>query len=79
MKIDRRSFLTLAGSTGLVLGVPSWLLGAHAAEPFLGPYWVFVDAAGGWDPTMLCDPKGKATADEINPIGAGLFDELLGQ
>ena len=77
MKIDRRSFLALAGSTGLTLGLPGWLRGAQAAEPFQGPYWVFIDAGGGWDPTMLCDPKGKATSDAINPINNFLTDEIL--
>ncbi|NCG21292.1 MAG: Tat pathway signal protein, partial [Rhodobacterales bacterium] len=59
MKLDRRTFISLLGSTGVVFGLPAWLQGAHATEPFTGPYWVTIDAGGGWDPTMLCDPKGK--------------------
>ena len=37
MRLDRRTFLTLAGSTGVVLGLPHWQRGAPANEPFQGP------------------------------------------
>jgi len=77
MRLDRRTFLTLAGSTGVVLGLPHWLRGARANEPFQGPYWVTIDASGGWDPTLLCDPKGKATEDALSPINNFLIDEIL--
>jgi len=77
MKLDRRSFLALAGSTGVVFGLPTWVRGARANTPYPGPYWVTVNAGGGWDPTMLCDPKGKATADALSPINNFLVDEIL--
>ncbi len=68
--MDRRRFLELASVTGLGLaGAP--LLGraggldrsggvdpAHAGEDdYDGPLFVMVQAHGGWDPTLLCDPK----------------------
>jgi hypothetical protein len=77
MKLDRRAFLKLAGATGVVLGCPPWLRGAQASEPFTGPYWVTIDAGGGWDPTMLCDPKGKLTADAVSPINNFMVDDIV--
>ena len=29
-----------------------------------GPYWLTIHAGGGWDPTLLCDPKGITSADD---------------
>ncbi|MEZ4287478.1 MAG: hypothetical protein R3A47_04910 [Polyangiales bacterium] len=37
---------------------------AGNGELYNGTYWVFLHAAGGWDPTMLCDPKGRASDNE---------------
>jgi uncharacterized protein (DUF1501 family) len=31
---------------------------ALAQQAFNGPFWLFVEARGGWDPTSFCDPKG---------------------
>jgi hypothetical protein len=77
MKLDRRSFLTLAGSTGVVFAAPSWMRGAQASQAPAGPFWVTINAGGGWDPTMLCDPKGKATADAVSPINNFLTSEII--
>lgn len=70
--MDRRRFLELASITGLGLaGAP--LLGRadsdRAAPPrssaapgeddYDGPLFVMVQAHGGWDPTLLCDPKAN--------------------
>lgn len=65
--MDRRNFLTLTGLTGLSLLLP-WGSSsqARAAEStFGGPYFLHMHAAGGWDPTMLCD--GKLTAGGSTP------------
>lgn len=65
--MDRRNFLTLTGLTGLSLLLP-WGASsqARAAEStFGGPYFLHMHAAGGWDPTMLCD--GKLTAGGTTP------------
>lgn len=69
--MERRDFLKLAGVTGLaVAGVP--LVGrafgydldwdrspAHADGDIGGPLFILVQATGGWEPTLLCDPKGS--------------------
>ncbi len=63
MTTRRRDFLKLCGLAGLGVAVP-WLrpaVGREAArkdEPYAGPYYVVLNAAGGWDTTYLMDPKG---------------------
>jgi uncharacterized protein (DUF1501 family) len=63
--MNRRDFLQLTGLAGLTVLVPSvarhsWANGADVDNKRL---WVFVHAGGGWDPTLLCDPKGGAASD----------------
>lgn len=62
--MDRRDFLKFCSLTGLgvaSLGVPGMMRTARADAP---KFWVFVNAGGGWDPTMLCDPKGNEKNSE---------------
>ncbi len=33
-----------------------------------GPFWVLVNAGGGWDPTSLCDPKGRRNEETPDPM-----------
>lgn len=55
--MKRRDFLKLsATASGLLLCGNTRLALAQAA--FSGPFWLFVEARGGWDPTSFCDPKG---------------------
>lgn len=71
MTLDRRGFLKLCGAAGLATSLPVWPGGARAQddlEPAEGPFWVFVHAGGGWDPTSLCDPKGRANEEEEDPM-----------
>ena len=56
MAFDRRDFLRIAGLTGLAVVTPFGAL--RATEPSKRK-WLFVHAGGGWDPTSLCDPKGR--------------------
>lgn len=70
---DRRDFLKLAGAAGLAV---VWPRGAARAESAGGPYWVFVHAAGGWDPTSLCDPKGRRNEDEEDPVNLYFTDDI---
>jgi hypothetical protein len=65
--MDRRKFLGLGVLAGLAAGVAPVarrLLEAQPmppssnTEPYTGRFYLMVDAGGGWDPTMLCDPKG---------------------
>lgn len=75
--MQRRRFLQLASLAGLSFVAPLGLKRLRAQESrYTGPMWFFVHAGGGWDPTMLCDPKGFApinrnyTADQIGRAGA---------
>lgn len=55
--MKRRDFLGLtATASGMLLCGNTRLAFAQAA--FTGPYWLFIEARGGWDPTSFCDPKG---------------------
>ena len=72
--MERRDFLKLAGMSGMALMSPFGLRHAFAARRYEGPYFLLVHAGGGWDPTYLCDPKGKPinnlfTSDQIGQVG----------
>ncbi len=56
--MDRRSFLKIAGMTGLAVAAPRSVRAAPL-NPYAGPFYVMISARGGWDPTYLCDPKPK--------------------
>ncbi|MCA9635351.1 MAG: DUF1501 domain-containing protein [Myxococcales bacterium] len=43
--------------TGLAVAAPRTARAAF--QPYAGPFFVFVSARGGWDPTYFCDPKPK--------------------
>lgn len=67
--LTRREMLRLFGSAGLALSAgPRLLPSAHAAAGYAGPLLVTVHASGGWDPTLLCDPKGRASESEPDPV-----------
>ncbi|HVH43982.1 MAG TPA: hypothetical protein VM925_16635, partial [Labilithrix sp.] len=65
--MDRRDFVKLAGFAGLSVFFPTALGREAHAEPSVwgGPYFLHMHAAGGWDPTMLCD--AKLTAPGVTP------------
>lgn len=65
--MDRRNFLGLSVLAGLTAGVSPVarrLLEAQPMPPssspeaYTGRFFLMINAGGGWDPTMLCDPKG---------------------
>lgn len=67
MDLDRRKFLSLSVLAGLAAG--GSLMGRRLfaqqsgnmpteLQPYTGKFFLFINAGGGWDPTMLCDPKG---------------------
>lgn len=57
--MNRRDVLKLLSLAGLAAISPVGISGVSAAEPkYTGPYWIMLNAGGGWDPTMVCDPKG---------------------
>ena len=72
--MDRRTFLKGAASAGLML-IPA-LSGTSRSRAnsalsdtgYDGPLFVMVNAMGGWDPTLLCDPKGRNGDDDPGPV-----------
>jgi len=81
--MNRREFFKLASLAGLTV-VPSLSIanqGGYAGTPnpaaYEGAFWIFVNAGGGWDPTMLCDPKGRANEEEVDPVNMYFKDEIL--
>jgi hypothetical protein len=66
--MDRRDFVKLASFTGLSLLLP-WAGSSQARADqttWGGPYFLHMHAAGGWDPTLLCD--AKLTSGGTTPI-----------
>ncbi|MCR9117086.1 MAG: DUF1501 domain-containing protein [bacterium] len=70
--MNRRHFLQLCGAAGLGLTASvgrSALVGAAESKKlppgYDGPYYVVMNASGGWDTTYLMDPKG---VNEINRL-----------
>ena len=82
--MNRRDFLKLAGLAGLtVIPGSSAIGGGGIGRPPLtplayeGPFWIFVNAGGGWDPTSLCDPKGASSMDDPDPMNNYLTSDIL--
>ena len=46
------------------------------SSAYTGTYWIFMHAGGGWDPTHLCDPKGRANENENDPMGRFLQSDI---
>src|SRR5215510_10952275 len=64
--LSRRTFLQSAAAVGLSVTVPAWLAPSSAkAERYAGPFWLFVNAQGGWDPRFLFDPTLVATQNRL--------------
>ncbi len=55
--MKRRDFMRMTATAGGMLLCGGTRL-AMAQQAYSGPYWLFVEANGGWDPTSFCDPKG---------------------
>src|SRR5689334_5849686 len=70
MNDTRRDFLKLCGLAGLGFACPGGLTSLMQAAtkesaPYDGPFYVVLNASGGWDTTYLMDPKG---VNEINRL-----------
>lgn len=70
--MKRRNFLKLCGTAGLGFAAPvgqRYLAGGEEdnteSAPYEGPYYVVLNASGGWDTTYIMDPKG---VNEINRL-----------
>ena len=68
--MERRDFLKLCSMTGLAV-VAGATAGRSEAkvEKYTGPLHLFIHQGGGWDVTNICDPKGGASAAEIDTNG----------
>ncbi len=55
--MKRRDFMRMSATASGLLVCGGTRL-ALAQQAFSGPYWLFIEARGGWDPTSFCDPKG---------------------
>ncbi len=61
--MSRRNFLKLCGLAGLGFSSAISCDSLHAAPadempPYTGPFYIVLNASGGWDTTYLMDPKG---------------------
>ena len=65
--MDRRRFLKVAGLAGLSVMAPLGLReGGASPAKYPGPFWIMVNAGGGWDPTISFDPKGGKAKDRMS-------------
>lgn len=77
--MKRRSFLKAAALSGLAVMSPlggSMRLARAADDGYDGPFFIVVHAGGGWDPTSLCDPKGRANELTENPVNMYFTGEI---
>lgn len=58
--MKRRNFLQFASAAAAAALLPTT---TYAADVYTGPLYIFVHADGGWDPTIICDPKGHEDGD----------------
>jgi len=80
--MDRRDFLKLSALTGMAVVAPlPFVKGAARAADDIGPgkapFFIAVHAGGGWDPTSLCDPKGRKNEEELDPMNSYMFDDIM--
>src|SRR6185312_6093524 len=65
--MDRRRFMKVAGVAGLSMMAPIAARDVRAgSNRYTGPFWVMVNASGGWDATMICDPKGGTMGSNMS-------------
>ena len=71
--LPRRSFLNMVGAS-LILPTAFTGMSRSAkaneieANRYDGSYWILIHAGGGWDPTLICDPKGYSSEDDPAPV-----------
>ena len=67
--MNRRDFIKASALAGLAIAAPlpfSKMARAETLGPYQGPLWITINATGGWDPTMVCDPKGNTINQSFN-------------
>ena len=62
--MKRRSFLQAMAAAGLCAATPLTSQRAVAAPPYDGPFFLTIQAEGGWDVTSLCDPKANGSINQ---------------
>lgn len=64
--MERRNFLKLAAMTGLAVSAPFGArLASAAGDGYAGPFYVMINAGGGWDPRFLFDPSLDVTQNRL--------------
>lgn len=79
--MDRRDFLKLCSVAGLGVAssqLPGTIVDATAAPSF-GKFVVFVNAGGGWDHTLVGNPKGNVPTSEGWVVNEGFAPGDIGQ
>ncbi len=73
--MNRRELLTYAGAAGLISVLPTPNLARAAAS---GPKrrLIMVYARGGWDPTLILDPKTQSTSVDVSTGARKMFGNL---
>jgi hypothetical protein len=74
--MNRRDFLRLASSVGLTVVGPAVPRLAFADGGYEGLFFVTIHASGGWDPTLLCDPKGALSGEDTDAVNRYLRDDI---
>lgn len=75
--MKRRDFMRMTvTASGMLLCGGARL--AMAQQAYSGPFWLFVEANGGWDPTSFCDPKGAGLGPngDINNYDQGDIGQI---
>lgn len=73
----RRDFLKMTALAGLSVVSPFGWSRKGFADAGDQPLWVMVNAAGGWDPTSFCDPKGRANEEQEDPVNNYFTGDIL--
>lgn len=88
--MDRRNFLKLTSLAGIAVVSPmAYAVGKRPGartnpnpvpllEAYKGPFWITVNAGGGWDPTSFCDPKGAASAEDPDAMNRSYLTKDIG-
>src|SRR5436305_1632674 len=76
--MNRRRFIQVAGLAGLTVLAPSFgsKKASAGSSKFDGPYWIMINAGGGWDPTLFCDPKGGSIDQAYTPDQKGKVGDI---
>lgn len=70
----RRDFLKWCGVAGIGLSFPAFADLSPETLPYEGPFYVVINASGGWDTTYLIDPKGTHGINRLYTEGDILTD-----